>query len=325
MKIKFHVNLVYGGWSPKNIETGIGGSEEKLIELAGALAKEHDVTVYMNGEHCNYKGVEYKDHREFKPWEKHDVFVSFKSRGMIHQSINAKKVIHWSTEIEPDFKRFEFANVDRIIPISKYHQSQLTPEHKKIEYSYLWADLKRLDENKCDKEKGTILYSSSFDRGLDQLLSSWGTIREKLDVNKLYITYGWDFIDKLILADPSKASWKTKIQELLKQEGIEMLGRISNDEMCRMYWKSEYWCLPLNNPQAELFCINAIKAQYCNAIPVVRRIGALSETVNEFLDFDNLLGEKASISTFKSLKENKKFAKEFSLANKLKEWQKIME
>jgi hypothetical protein len=97
--------------------------------------------------------------------------------------------------------------------------------------------------------------------------------------------------------------------------------------MSKLFWQSEYWVLPLNNPDSELFCINAIRAQYCGCKPVVRRIGALQETVNEFIDWDELLGEKVGKSTFddKSLEENRKHAEKFSLDNGVKGWKELIE
>ena len=94
-----------------------------------------------------------------------------------------------------------------------------------------------------------------------------------------------------------------------------------------MYWKSEYWVLPLNNPQSELFCLNAIKAQYCGSIPVVRRVGALQETVNQFIDWDKLLGEKVGQDNFtkKSIKENKDHASKFGMKEAIQRWNERFE
>lgn len=322
MRIDFYTNLVQEGWSAENLETGIGGSEEKLIELATELAKEHEVTIYHNGKHGVFDGVTYIDHREFKAWEYRDVFVSFKTRHILSQSINAGKVLHWTTEIEQPWSKRELEGIDKIITISKYHKRQMGFTDDKLIESYLWVDTDRLDKNKVTKVKGTMLYCSSFDRGLEELLNKWADVKKNLGIDKLYITYGWDFLDKVIKYQPHLLGWKNAMLELLKQDGIEMVGRVSNDEMCKYYWKSEYWVLPLNNPESELFCMNAIKAQYCGSIPVVRRIGALQETVNKYIDWDNLLGQKASQSEFdnKDVVLNVDHAKGFNLKVGVKEW-----
>lgn len=326
-RIDFYTNLVKEGWSARSLETGIGGSEEKLIELARELAKTYEVTVYHNGEHGQFDGVNYRDHLEFKGFMTRDTFVSFKTKHMFLNSIAGRKRIHWTTEIEGEWKPYELENVDHVLTISKYHTSRMATKDSKINHLYLWADLKRMDNNKVEREDDTMLYCSSYDRGLEDLLTNWGKIKKELKLKKLYITYGWDFIDKIIAFNPQMVDWKKRMLKLMRQEGIVQLGRLTYDDMCKMYWKSKYWCLPLNNPDSELFCINAIKAQYAGSIPVVRRIGALQETVNEFIDYDSILGQKVGKSTFskQGILNNGKHAEKFSLDNAVKEWTKLIE
>ncbi len=336
-KIKVYTNLVYGGWNAKQLESGIGGSEEKLIEWAKEMAKENDVTIYMNGEHGDFDNVHYRDHREFKVWEPCDVFISFKNSTILTQSINAEKIFHWTTEVEPQWSKAMLNSVDSVLCISDYHRSRMRPQSDKFRTMYLWADFNRIgkvftesieDKSKAfiEREKGSMLYSSSFDRGLEELLTNWDLVKEKLGVKKLYITYGWDFMVNLIKANPHLEPWKLKMEELMKQEGVEYIGKLSNDEMCKMYWRCEYWCLPLNNPDSELFCINAIKSQYAGCIPVVRKIGALQETVNDCINWEELIGRPNQKSTFKegSIEQNRKFAKQFSLDLKIKEWKELI-
>lgn len=328
MLIKIYTNLIYGGWSAKQLETGIGGSEEKLIEFAREMAKENEVIIYMNGEQGDFDGVKYRDHREFNPWESHDIFISFKNRSILINTINARKKFFFTTEIEGEWPRYLIDNVDNIVCISDYQKGRMRIKDTKVITQYLWADFNRMDNNECEKEKGTILYGSSFDRGLEELLVNWKLVQEKLKIKKLYITYGWDFMVNLIKDNPHLLPWKERMEELMKQGGVESLGRLSNDEMCKMYYKCQYWCLPLNNPDSELFCINAVKAQYANCIPVVRKIGALQETVNECINWDELLGRQNQKSTFnkKSIKNNRKFVEDnFSMNKQIQSWKELIQ
>lgn len=324
--IRICSNIVYEGWSARDLETGVGGSEEKLIEFARELAKDYDITIYHNGVHGDFDGVKYRDYSDFNAWEYSDVFISFKSRQMLYQSINAKKKFHWTTEIE-DWTGNPIQDVNKIFVISDFHKDQMKPQTLPLEKQYLWADLKRLDRNKVKKEKGTMLYCSSYDRGLEDLLRSWGTVMKKLNLKKLYLTYGWDFLDRVAKGNPQMELWKKQMLELLKQKGIKMLGRLTNNQMCRMYWKSEYWCLPCNNPNSELFCINAIKASYTGCIPVVRRIGGLQETVLFYYDFDKLIGQMVGKHNFSknALQKNKEFViNNFSMEKQIAKWKKIL-
>jgi hypothetical protein len=323
--IKIYSNIVLGGWSADSLENRSGGSEEKMIELAKELAKDNKVIIYHNGKHGKFEGVEYQEHLSFKPYEPFDVFISFKNRDILKQSINAKKIIHFTTEIE-NWKDWELEQVDKVVTISDFHTSRMMPKSPKIEKIYLWADFERLERNKVDKEEGSMLYCSSLDRGLEQLLSVWGTVMDKLKLKKLYITYGWNTIDLMIRNNPKLLDWKNHMLKLMEQKGIEFLGQVSQDEISKYYWKSQYWCLPLNNPDSELFCINAIKSEYCNSIPLVRRIGALTETVNNYLDFDGLLGEKVGQDKFpeNAIEENRKYAQKFNLKDQVQKWRQLI-
>lgn len=354
--IKIFTNLVYGGWSHKDYETGIGGSEEKLIEFAKYFANlrddkyqyKYDVTIYMNGEHGDFDNVHYKDHREFKPYEHHDVFISFKNREVLVNTINADKVLYFTTEIEPEWPQYLLDQVDRIITISKYHTSRMGNKgNSKLQHEYLWFDSERANMNIINnKEKGSMLYSASPDRGLEELLANWDKVKKLMNLKTLYITYGWDFIDQIAKNNPGTRLWKERMLKRLgrtskqvtcrhcnhthteitdTRDDIVFLGRINYDKMCEMYWKSEYWCLPLNNPDSELFCINAIKAQSSGAIPVVRRTGALQETVNHFVPWEDVAQHGKFVNLDKKqILDNKKFALDFSLKKRLKEFEKLI-
>lgn len=324
--ISIYTNLVHGGWSPLDLEKGIGGSEEKLIEFAKKLVERgHEVRVYMNGQQGVFDKVWYLPHNLFNPFQHVDVFISFKAAHTLLNSINADKILHWTTEVEPEWAKFMLESVDQVVTISNYHNAKMKPESPKFKPIYLWADFDRLARNKVPKKKGTMLYASSFDRGLEELLIHWPTVKEKLKIHTLNVTYGWDFMINMFKANPKLKEWREKMDRLLRQDGVNLIGRLSNDDMCKEYWRAEYWALPLSNPDSELFCINAIKAQYCGAIPVVRKIGALQETVNECINFDEILGRPNQKSTYTkgSIERNKKHAARFTLEAALKEWGKL--
>lgn len=321
MKIKVYTNLIYGGWSHSQYETGIGGSEEKLIELVRFLSKRgDDVTVYMNGEHGEFDGVKYQEHKSFKPWEPCDVFISFKNVDILSNSINASRVIFYTTEILGSLPKYILDSVDHIVTISNYHRKRMADKDSKITTQYLWFDGERMNMNKVAKEKGSVLYSSSFDRGLEELLVKWDTIKGVMGVDKLYITYGWDFINLLVKSNPGMQVLKERLDGLMKRKDVVMLGKVSYDEMCQLYWRSEYWCLPLNNPDSELFCINAVKAQFAGCKPLVRRAGALQETVNNFIPWEEVADYKNFVDLDpRDVLDNQRFALGFNMNKKIQE------
>lgn len=325
-KIAIYTNLVWGGWSAENLNKGVGGTEETIIILARTLAKMGwDVTIFHNGKHGVFDGVSYKDFDEFDQLEHYNVFLSVKNAGILNEYINADKVLFWTTDIRANIDKSISDYVDQIICISDYHKKRFIQSNdvnpKKVRRLHLGVDFKELDSVKCDKESNTMLYSSSYDRGLEELLTNWITIKEKLKLEKLYITYGWDFLLGNLKHNPSGMVWKKKMDKLMQQDGIVHLGRLSREEMHKMYWKSTYWCLPLNNPDGELFCLNAVKAEYCNAIPIIKIGGGLYETVDKYVDFNNI----SDIDADTVISQNRgHVVSKFNLDDIIKEWIKIL-
>jgi len=321
MTIHIYTNLVFGGWTAADIETGIGGSEESLIQFAKAMTeRKHEVTIYHNGIHGVFDNVKYSDHREFKPFEYRDVFISFKAKNILEQSINAKKVFHLTTEIE-SWTDTELRDIDGVVTISNYHNDKISNSNRKIFPIYLGIDTKRMDLAKTDKVKGTAIYTSSYDRGLEELLIRWPELKNKLKLTTLWITYGWDFMERG-LNSPTGKAWKIKMESLMKQDGIEVLGRLSNNDLCAKYWEAEYWVHPLNKAESELFCLAAVKAQYAGCVPVVRRIGALQETVGQFIDYDNLLKNNKIMKVSPNMIN--KHASKFTLDIMVKKWEQLI-
>lgn len=321
MKIVFYCNFVLRGWGAENLDKGgIGGSEEMLIMLSERIAKDgHEVVIYHNGTHGEYNGVIHKDFKEFKPFEPCDVFVSFKNKGIFSNTINAERLVHWSHEIE-DLSLYK--DINNVV-LTNYHRGECGSIGEIIPN---FMDIARLDNNKVEKEEKSALYCSSFDRGLEELLIEWQKVKDVFGIDKLYVTYGWGFINRMLADNPQMLPWVDRMKGMLKQEGVVELGEVSYDEMCKLYWKSKYWVLPLNKPESELFCINAIKAQHCETIPIVRRIGALAETVNNFIDWDSQVYGDVGISKFddKSIKQNKNFVEQFDINEVYKKWKKIL-
>ena len=312
--IKIFCNYVAGGWSPKDLKTGVGGSEEMLIMLTEKLASKYDITVYQNGFEGTRKGVKYMKHEDYKSFEHCDNFISFKAKRVFDLSISADKKIHWSHEIE------EPVECDHFVCLSKFHANECgITDSKELEIIPNFIDFEDFKQA-YRRVPDIMLYSSSFDRGLETLLNDWHKIESNSHIT-LYITYGWDVWDSINKNNIDAMKWKKRMQRLMKQKGIKYLGRVSKKQMNGLYKKARYWVLPLNNPQGELFCINAIKAQHCNTIPIVIKEGALKETVKECILYDDFLkNPKTPFNT----KNNRIFSNLFDINEVIKRWNKIL-
>ena len=122
-----------------------------------------------------------------------------------------------------------------------------------------------------------VIYTSSYDRGLEHLLKMWPDVKKEVSEAELHIFYGWQLFDRFYQNNPSSMQWKNKMLEMMKYEGVTEHGRISQNKLVKEYEKSGIWAYPTHF--GEINCISAIKAQAYGCEPVVVNYAALQETV----------------------------------------------
>lgn len=123
-----------------------------------------------------------------------------------------------------------------------------------------------------------LLYQSSYDRGLENLLQMWPNIKQKYPDATLEIAYGWDTFDKMLANNPERQQWKVHMISAMKQEGITDHGRVGKKELKEI--RQNCGILAYPSSFYEIFCIGVVEAQLDGCVPVVTQIGALSETVH---------------------------------------------
>ena len=127
------------------------------------------------------------------------------------------------------------------------------------------------------KDPHLMVWGSSYDRGLDHLLKMWGDIKKEVPDARLRIFYGWNLFDAVYHDNAERQAWKAKINELMEQDGITHLGRISHGAVNKEFEMAGIWAYPTHF--GEISCITAMKAQAYGAIPCVIDYAALTETV----------------------------------------------
>ena len=137
------------------------------------------------------------------------------------------------------------------------------------------------------KKENSILYASSPDRGLLSLLRDWSKLKDK--GYSLNVAYSFDILNKIAEQNPNIQQQVDELYELMKQDGIEYLGSLNENNINKQYAKSEYWILPLQLPESELFCLNAVKSRYFGCKSIVNLRGALKETVGDYIDYSDFL------------------------------------
>lgn len=128
----------YEDWADPNIMTGIGGSEEAVINLSREFVKKgYKVTVFNT---CgalagNYNGVEYKPLTEFNPNDEFNIFISWRSPDPLAK-IKAKVKWAWIHDVpqnpEKEYNKDILDKLDKVVVLSKYHRSliPMVPDDK---------------------------------------------------------------------------------------------------------------------------------------------------------------------------------------------------
>ena len=122
-----------------------------------------------------------------------------------------------------------------------------------------------------------LWYQSSYDRGLDMLLSMWPEIKKVYPDATLDICYGWDLFHSVYSNNPERMAWMDKVSKLMEQDGITHHGKISQSKMKEIRKTCGVWAYPTYF--TEIFCIGAVECQSDGLVPVVVNLAALDETV----------------------------------------------
>lgn len=301
--VKIFTNYVEGAWSPYDLEQMLGGSEECVVLLSEALQRNGYEVIVYHTKYDHEKGcvvrneVNYLCRTEAK-CNSDDIFVTFKDPNPWIQGAKAKKNIHWSSDVE---RPWDTTRVDHFVNLTEYHQNRnlFVAPGRSIVIPH-GIDVDSLEDSIPDgQNEDSILYCSSPDRGLWQLLQDWPRILKHFPNLKLKITYGFDLYNKVTNSGYNRniqgggVSFQDRLTDMIiKLDNVRMFGTLPRSEMEAEYAISRYWILPLNNPDSELFCLNALKTKYCGAMPIVNKVGALQNTVGDYYNYRDFVNGK---------------------------------
>lgn len=272
-------------WSPKNLETGIGGSEEAVIYLSRELRKlGWKVTVYADPQDDagTYVGVVYKPYFEFNPRDEFNILIGWRNVGMFDQNWKAKKTFLWLHDIQnpAEYTKERIDRITKIFALSKWHRDNMpnvADEKFMITGNGInLAHFKELDKKKIKRNPYRCIYTSSYDRGLEHLLTIWPDVIKEVPKAELHIFYGWNLFESFYRNNPERMMWKAKIDKLMEQKGVHHHGRVGQKQVLEETYKSAIWAYPTHF--GEISCITAMKCQAAGAIPVVCDYAALKET-----------------------------------------------
>lgn len=276
--IAYFCGKTFERWTPETLKTGLGGSETAVIMLAAEWAKlGYEVTVYgYPDKEGMYDGVNYLFYWRCNFADTFDTFISWRNESVFKLPLKARKKLLDLHDVvnANDYPPEVLEKIDSIMVKSKYHTSFL-PDVPKEKFSIISNGVEPI-ETTVERDPFLISYASSYDRGLQYLLQMWPKIKEEVPGAKLEIAYGWDMFDKVMAGNPERQAWKKKMVDLMSQDGITHLGRISKAELLELHARSSilaYYCT-----FEEINCITVLEAQAMGSLPVTTDFAALKET-----------------------------------------------
>lgn len=272
-------------WNPDNLKnkgnTFIGGSEEAVILQAHELTKlGYEVTVYGDpGQEGIYNGVTYLNYFQFNSRDNFNILMGWRNILFFEESYKAKKTYLWLHDV-PDammFTKKRLDNVHKIMCLSQAHRNLLPniPDEKFFITSNGYIEVHK--DIQSDNKPHRLIWTSSYDRGLNHLLGIWPEVKKEVPDAELRIFYGWQLFDMAFHNNPERMAWKKKIEEQMTYDGVYHGGRLLQDELEKEIKQAGIWAYPTDF--FEINCISALKAQAFGAKPVVVNYGALKETV----------------------------------------------
>ena len=329
-------------WSYPSIYSGIGGSEEAVINMSKELtALGYSVTVYnrcgdMKGE---YDGVNYLPYYFFNKKDVFDTLIIWRNPLSFTEKFKAKRKYLWLHDIaHPEhFNKEIYDNIDKIFFLSKWHRTNLPdcPEEKVFITNN--GINPRDFENLPEKKALSLVWSSSYDRGLLPFIKNiLPLIKKELPEVTLDVAYGWQNIEKEMDMVPHLKKLYSELSPILENtEGITHHGRLSHKELANLLGSS--WVYPYASEFGET---NNITSQKCQAAGVfvvtTPQTGGTPERVKfgEIVKGSGIYTDKQQqkvfaervISSLKKTQVNTQLIEEikqqFSWSNTAKQWSK---
>jgi hypothetical protein len=239
MKTVIYCGHSFEEFSPKSEEEGRGGSEEAVINMARELVKlGNEVTVYnrCGDDEGEYDGVKYENYEYFDDITA-DVVVFWRQPNYIwdlRDKYKAKQTYLWLHDTVPESELLKIKHfVDGVFVLSGFHASLYPNMRDKLIRT---ANGIKFEDTKVKRDPYKIVYGSSYDRGLKELLEMWPEIKAYEKEATLTVFYGMSMIQD--------ENFKDEIKHLLNQEGITELGRISHKEVAEQFASAGVWCYP---------------------------------------------------------------------------------
>jgi GT2 family glycosyltransferase len=274
---------------------GLGGSETCAGRLAEtAAAAGHSVYMYGLHDRKEQNGVQLVPWNEFIPEEEYfDLFITSRNLNCIDDRLKAKNILVWVHDVwllsGQHISDYHRQRVTKFACLSPWHVNFFSDYHK-IDKSQIiiipnGINVELFERPNIDEKVfGKMVYSSSPDRGLDNLLYLMPYIKDHVPDLHIDIYYG--FFNWESAVKHRNNPWEVEKMEQLKEliekskDFATLKGRISQTELAKEWHKAYLWGYLTDFK--ETFCITAKEAQLSATPMLTSNEGALQTTVGEY-------------------------------------------
>lgn len=275
--IVYFCSTAFEEWGPDSLETGAGGSEEAVINLTKRwAAMGMDVTVYNNcPEEKTVDGVKWVRYERFNPRDMFNILISWRNNPFMEEIVASTKLIDVHDVPSLQYFSKKYLKDVTLMVKSEYHKS-LFPHLPDSKFQVINNGIDPKQFENPEKVKNSVVWTSSYDRGLEYLLEMWEGVMAEVPDATLDIYYGWNLFDQSPYAMTDEGiRWKLKMQNLMMQPGIRHHGRVNTHEIAKAYKRADVWAYPTNFP--EIDCITATKAMAAKCVPITTDYAVMKE------------------------------------------------
>lgn len=262
---------------------GMGGSETALIEMAKWLKAKTGRSVKIftqrSARLIAESGVEYIPSAELNAYMSKN--LPYRHIAWRHniRCTNAPTYL-WCHDLStPTVEQTQ--NFDKFLALSEFHKHytmglQGVPEDKII-VTRNGLDPDKFKFERKAKNPNKLVWMSSPDRGLERCIAICEKVREEFHDVELHVYYG---IEGLYKYGPHMAALADKLKVMMSERPwIKYHGFTEQSKMYQDVSDATVWVHP--NDFIETFAITAIECLSNGIFPVVRKLGALKDTLGE--------------------------------------------
>jgi len=274
----------------------LGGSEVSLVKLSELFSNEYNykVRIFINrdsfGDERIVNNVEYVHSSRLTDTLKFDIVILWRYCGIdlyikfcsLHTILNCNLLC---IDFHDNMNAFHMNDPSKLHKLEKETNCIFLLKsnyHRQMDFiknlcvstfvcpNGVDKEMFELKDNKINRQINRFCYTSSYDRGLKELLLySWRQIKRLLPNAELHVYYGMSHLCDETL--------KNEITFLLENTpGVFEHGRVSNKDISIEKQTSAFWLYP-SHSQTEIDCINHCESLIAGCIPIISEIAVLQE------------------------------------------------